>query len=103
VPPTDGALTAAVDQRSFLIRVGLGDIPASIEEIRDEIGDWLDDNQPILQRSQAGELVLSLTIVAADLWLSVLLAMASVTQTGYQPHWIEARPTADRRLRRRAK
>ena len=92
----------AVDQQSFLIRLGLGDIPASIEEIRHEIGDWLDDSQPILQHSQAGELVLSLTVVAADLWLSVLLAMASVTQTGYQPHWIEARPTAVGRHRRQA-
>jgi len=101
--PQDGALTTAVDQRSFLIRVSLGDIPASIEEIRHEIGDRLDDNQPILQRGQAGELVLSLTVVAADLWLSVLLAMVSVTQTGYEPHWIEARPTADRRRRRPAK
>ena len=103
MPPTDCALPTAVDQRSFLIRVGLGYIPASIEEIRHEIGDWLDDNQPILQRSQADELVLSLTVVAADLWLSLLLAMACVTQTGYQPHWIEARPTADSRRRRRAK
>jgi hypothetical protein len=103
VPPTDGALATAVDQRSFMIRVGLGAIPASIEEIRHEIGDWLDDHEPSLQHSQAGELVLSLTVVATDLWLSVLLAMASVTQTGYQPHWIEARPTADSRRRRRAK
>jgi hypothetical protein len=103
VPPTHCALPTAVDQRSFLIRVGLGHIPASIEEIRHEIGDWLDDNQPILQRSQADELVLSLTVVAADLWLSLLLAMACVTQTGYQPHWIETRPTADSRRRRRAK
>ena len=103
MPPTDCALPTAVDQRSFLIRVGLGHIPASIEEIRHEIGDWLDDNQPILQRSQADELVLSLTVVAADLWLSLLLAMACITQTGYQPHWVEARPTADSRRRRRAK
>ena len=103
MPPTDCALPTAVDQPSFLIRVGLGHSPASIEEVRHEIGDWLDDNQPILQRSQADELVLSLTVVAADLWLSLLLAMACVTQTGYQPHWIEARPTADSRRRRRAK
>jgi hypothetical protein len=103
VPPTDCALPTAVDQRSFLIRVGLGDIPASTEEVRHEIGDWLDDNQPMLQRGQAGELVLSLTVAAADLWLSLLLAMASVTQTGYQPHWIEARPTAASRRRRRAR
>ena len=102
MPPTDCALPTAVDQRSFLIRVGLGHLPASIEEIRHEIGDWLDDNQPILQRSQADELVLSLTVVAADLWLSLLLAMACITQTGYQPHWVEARPTAASR-RRRAK
>ena len=47
----------AVDQQSFLIRLGLGNIPASIEEIRHEIGDWLDDSQPSLQHSQAGELV----------------------------------------------
>ena len=102
MPPTDCALPTAVDQRSFLIRVGLGHIPASIEEIRHEIGDWLDDNQPILQRSRADELVLSLTVVAADLWLSLLLAMACVTQTGYQPHWIEARPIAVGRHRRQA-
>ena len=96
MPPTHRDAKTALDQRSFTLRVGLGDIHASIDEIRREIGDRLDDSRPGLQRSPGDGLVLTLTVVAADLWLSVLLAMAAVTPTGYQPRWIEARPSSDR-------
>ena len=92
-----------VDQRSFTLRVGLGDIPASVEEIRSEIGDRLDDYLPLLRRTKDGRLVLTLRIAAADLWLSVLLAMAAVTTTGYEPRWIEARPGSDGTRHRRVR
>ena len=77
---------------SFALRLGLGQIPASVEDIMTELGDRLETYQPDLRSRPDGSVVLSLTIVAADLWLAILLAMAGVTGTGYSPTWIEAEP-----------
>lgn len=86
---------AVSTDRRFIIRVGLGEITASVDEIRTEIGDRLDRHQPDLHKNHDGRLVLTLTIAAADLWISLLLAMAAVTPTGYPPQWVEARPSSN--------
>lgn len=74
------------------MRLGLGDVPASVEEVLVEIGDRLDDYQPRLVTRRDGSLVLGLTVVAADLWLALLIAMSAVSGTGYPPTWVEAKP-----------
>lgn len=66
----------------FALRIGLGPVPASVDDVRREIGDRLDAFDPRLSQRTA-ELELSLTIAATDLWVAVLLAMSVVTGTGY--------------------
>ncbi len=75
----------------FALRLGLGPVPANVNDVRQEIGRRLDDYEPQLLRKQA-ELELSLTITAGDLWVAVLTAMAAVTGTGYPVIELDAWP-----------
>ncbi|HET9872709.1 MAG TPA: hypothetical protein VFP89_08965 [Propionibacteriaceae bacterium] len=75
----------------FTLRLGLSAVPADLEDVADEIGDRLDAYRPQLSEAAAG-LELSLTVVAADLWVAVLLAMAAVTGVGYPVARLDAGP-----------
>lgn len=91
MPSTPTRLTL-ISPRSFAVRLGLPDVPASAEDVHREMGDRLDPFRPRLTRTSDGRLVVFLTIGAQDLWAAVLLAMAAVTGSGYPPEWIQARP-----------
>ena len=80
--------------QTYALCLGLGPVPAVLEEVRDEIGDRLDRYQPRLSQ-RPSELELSLTVVAGDLWSAVLLALAAVTNTGYPVERLDVRPAAE--------
>ena len=87
-----------VGEGVFALRLGLGVVPAELDDVANEIGDRLDPYQPRLAESATG-LELSLTVVASDLWVAVLLAMAAVTGVGYPVVRLDAwpvEPTAGR-------
>jgi hypothetical protein len=88
--------------RMFTLTLGLPDTPDSRAEVHALIRHELDQYRPILQPHHNGGLEITLTIAAADLWLSLLLAMSALTQTGYPPQWVEAMTTSEHRRRRRA-
>lgn len=83
------------DGQRFAVRLGLGVLDTEAEEVTTGIAGRLDEYRPRLTSRRDGHLVLSMTIVAADLWLALLLAMAGVTDSGYPPSWIEAEPTTN--------
>lgn len=83
------------DELSFTLEIGLGNVQGRYDEVRSEIGDQLDDYVAVIRQDADGPLIVILTVPAADLWLSVLLAMAAITRTGYAPRFVLARPTAD--------
>ena len=78
-------------QRSGQVRTGIrgrgdsvrtcdsvsGRCPAALQDVVGEIGDRLDAYQPRLRERPSRASMLSLTVVARDLWLAVLLAMAA--------------------------
>ena len=80
-----------IAQRSYRLRLGLGTVPASVEEVLVEIGDRLDQYGPRLAAAHDGNLVLRLTVAASDLWLALLMAMNAVAGIGYTPEWVEAK------------
>ena len=84
--------------RAFALHLGLGPVPADVDDVLAEMGDRLDAHEPLLSEGETG-LELSLTVVASDLWVAVLLAMAAVTDVGYAVVRLEARP-AERRAGR---
>lgn len=63
------------------MRLGLGAVPASADDVLDEFGHRLDHLESRLTWEQE-ELRLDLTVSATDLWLAVLQAMTAVPATG---------------------
>ena len=90
-PRGDTAVGSLGGRPVFGLRVGLGPTAVSRTDVLTEIGDRLDEFEPRLSEVGA-HLELSLTVVAADLWVAVLLAMAAVTATGYHVTRLDARP-----------
>ena len=80
---------------TFALRVGLGPIPASVDDVLHEFGDRLDAFEPRLSQPTA-DFELSLTIVAGDLWVAILAAMSAVTGTGYPVLQLDARAVPQR-------
>lgn len=78
---------------SFTVHVGLGHVGGRRDQIRAEIGDQLDDYRIVTRQDPDGQLILTLTVPAADLWLSVLMGMAAVARTGYSARSVEAMRT----------
>ncbi|GAA3633229.1 hypothetical protein [Microlunatus ginsengisoli] len=75
----------------FAVQLGLGLVPADLDDVRIELGDRLDGYDALLSHGEGG-FELSLTIVARDLWAAVLQALAATAQLGYRPVRLDARP-----------
>jgi hypothetical protein len=77
--------------QAYALRLDLGSVPASRDDVLLEIGDRLDHFAPRLAQKRS-DLELVLTVEATDVWLAVLLAMAAVTSTGYPVVRLDAEP-----------
>lgn len=77
----------------YVLRLGLGPVPVTVDDMLAEIGDRLQAYEPQLTWQGAG-LELTLTVEGRDLWLAVLSAMAAVTALGYPVVELDARPAA---------
>ncbi|WP_375424804.1 hypothetical protein [uncultured Friedmanniella sp.] len=80
---------------SFTLEIGLEDFGGGQEDVRAGIDDLLDGFGASSRQDPGGPVILTLTVPAADLWLSLLLAMAAVTRIGYSPRSVQAMPTGD--------
>lgn len=84
-----------LDAHSFTLEIELGPVDERQDDVRARIGHQFDGDVTIARKGLGSPLIVTLTVPAADLWLSLLLAMATVTRTGYEPRSVEAMPTAD--------
>lgn len=92
-------MTQWVGPQAYVLQLGLGAVPASLGDVRRELGGRLDDLEPRLSWDR-DDLRLSLTVAASDLWGAVLTAMAAVTGTGYPVQRLDVRPVTAATRRR---
>jgi hypothetical protein len=96
-PGRQAGLPAHVKGPTFTVRVSLRDASITYEELLQETTSQLADFDPRFHRDSAGRAVVTLQVIASDLWVAVLLATGAVTSTGYRPERIEAMPSAEAR------
>jgi hypothetical protein len=101
-PGRDAGLPAQVASPSFIVQVSLRDDSATDEVLMHETSIEMADFEPRFHWDSAGRAVVTLQVVAADLWVAVLLAMGAVTGTGHHPERIEAMPSAEVRSSHRS-
>lgn len=82
---------------NFAVRITLPADRVTRQELEQEAPGQYRGFDPHVDRDSVGRAVLTLRVMAADLWTAVLVAMNVVTQTGHGVERIEASPVAAER------